>query len=136
MLGDKIGEERGRVTTTRVIPGEDYRYVKMEMTFQASGTFLGQQSMDMGTFTAFERVPGQLYGEGRGIIMLSSGESAIWNGHGVARMTGEGMAMSFRASVAYQAGQGKLERLNHVLGVVEFDVDAENNTVGRIWEWK
>ncbi len=136
MLGEKIGDERGKITGTRILQGDDYRYLKMEMSFQASGTLVGQPSMDMGTFTAFERVPGQIYGEGRGIILLTSGESAIWNGHGVGRMTGQGMAMSFRAGVTYQAGQGKMERLNHVVGVVEFEVDAEGNTHTMLWEWK
>ncbi len=136
MLGEKIGDERGKVTGTRILPGDDYRYLKMEMSFQASGTLTGQPSTNIGTFTAFERVPGQIYGEGRGILLLATGESAIWNGHGVGRMTGQGMAMSFRAGIAYQAGQGKLQRLNGVLGVIEFEVDAEGNTHGMAWEWK
>ncbi|MBI2170930.1 MAG: hypothetical protein HYU30_02755 [Chloroflexi bacterium] len=136
MLGEKIGEEHGKITGTRILQGDDYRYLKMEMSFQASGTLLGQQAMDMGTFTAFERVPNQIYGEGRGILLLATGESAIWNGHGVGRMTGQGMAMSFRAAIAYQAGQGKLERLNHVMGMIEFEVDENGNTHAVLHEWK
>jgi hypothetical protein len=54
----------------------------------------------MGTFTAFERVPGQMYAEGQGIIMTADGESAIWNGHGVGHPNGDGMGVSIRYSIA------------------------------------
>lgn len=74
MLGEKIAEERGKITGTRILQGDDYRYLKM--------------------------------------------------------------AMSFRAAVAYQAGQGKLERLNPVMGMVEFEVDENGNTHAILHEWK
>lgn len=136
MLGDQIGELSGRVTGTRVLPGDDYRYVKMEVSFQQSGQVYGAQSEDYGTYTVFERVPGQIYGEGQGIL-TADGEGAIWNGHGVGKMTGQGMAMSFRFSIAYQAGEsGKLARLKDVLVIGEHEVDASGNTKTRLWEWK
>lgn len=136
MLGEKVAEERGKVTGTRMLPGGDYRYLKVEMTFQGAGKMLGSDHTNIGTYTAFERVPGQLYGEGHGIVMTADGQSAIWNGHGIGRMTGRGMAMSFRFSVAYQAGQGKLARLNQVLVIGEHEVDENGNTHTTYWEWK
>jgi hypothetical protein len=137
MLGDKVGESAGKATSMKMLPGDDYRYLKMEMTIQESGKVFGIDATNMGTYTAFERVPGQIYGEGQGIVMTSDGESAIWNGHGIGRMTGQGMGMSFRFSVAYQAGQtGKLARLNNVLVIGEHEVDGEGNTQTRYWEWK
>jgi len=137
MLGDQIGELSGRVTGTRVLPGDDYRYVKMEVSFQQSGQVCGAQSEDYGTITVFERVPGQLYGEGQGFLGTADGEGAIWNGHGVGKMAGQGMAMSFRFSIAYQAGEsGKLARLKDVLVIGEHEVDASGNTKTRLWEWK
>lgn len=135
MLGEQIGEFRGKVTSTRVLPGDDYRYVKMETTFEQQGQIFGQDAGDMGTMTAFERVPGQVYAEGQGMIFCGS-EGAIWNGHGIARM-GEGMAVSVRFSVALQAGQGgPLARLNECLIVGELEQDAEGNTHTTLWEWK
>jgi len=137
MLGDKIGESAGKVTGMRMLPGDDYRYLKMEVSFQETGTIFGIDGTNMGTFTAFERVPGQVYGEGQGIAASTDGETAIWNGHGVGGMTGQGMAMSFRFSVAYQAGQdGKLARLNNVLVVGEQEIDDAGNTKTTYWEWK
>ena len=41
MLGEKIGEEQGRVTTRRVLEGDDYRYIKMEITFETQATLFG-----------------------------------------------------------------------------------------------
>jgi len=137
MLGDQIGEYSGRVTGTRVLPGDDYRYVKMEVSFQQSGQVYGAQSEDYGTYTVFERVPGQLYLEGQGFTGTADGEGAIWNGHGVGKLTGQGMAMSFRFSIAFQAGEsGKLARLKDVLVIGEHEVDASGNTKTKLWEWK
>ncbi|MDP3064241.1 MAG: hypothetical protein Q8O40_13685 [Chloroflexota bacterium] len=137
MLGEKIGEERGKATGTRVLPGGDYRYLRMEVSFQAAGKLLGMDSSNVGTYTVFERVPGQLYGEGQGIVMTSDGQSAIWNGHGVGRMTGKGMGMSFRFAIAFQAAQGsKLARLNGVLVIGEDEVDENGNAHTTTWEWK
>jgi hypothetical protein len=66
MLGERLGEEHGKVTSRRVLEGGDYRYLKMEVCFEATLSILGMKGASMGTYTVFERVPGQLYGEGRG----------------------------------------------------------------------
>ena len=137
MLGDQLGDTSGKITGQRVLPGEDYRFVKMEITFEEHGTVLGGPGMVMGTFTIFERVPGQLYGQGQGMIFTADGEGAIWNGHGIGRMSGEGMSASYRFSLAVQAPTGgKLARLNSVLLIGEHESDAENNTRSKLWEWK
>src|SRR5438132_2416268 len=137
MLGDQIGELTGRITGTRMLPGDDYRYVKMEVSYQQAGQIYGAQGTDIGTYTVFERVPGQLYGEGQGITMSDDGEGAIWKGHGIGKMAGRGMAMSFRFSLAYQAGgSGKLARLKEILVIGEHEVDDAGNTKTKVWEWK
>lgn len=136
MLGEKLGEEQGKVTGQRMLPGGDFRYVKMEVSFQASGKTLGAETTNTGTYTVFERIPGQLYGEGQGILMTKEGEGAIWNGHGIGKMTGKGMAMRFRFSVAYQAGAGKLSKLNEALVIGEHEIDENGNARTTSWEWK
>lgn len=136
MLGEKLGELTGRVIGTRVLPGDDYRYVKMEISVQQSGRVCGVDVTDIGTYTIFERVPGQVYGEGRGIMHSAEGEGAIWNGHGISKM-GPGMAAHIAFSMGLQAGpSGKLSRLKDVLVVGEHDVDADGNTKTTLWEWK
>jgi hypothetical protein len=135
MLGEKIGEEHGKVTSRRVLPGDDYRYVKMEITFECETTILGVQGMNMGTYTVFERVPGQVYGEGQGIFMAADGQGAIWNGHGVGQGGADG-SMSMAASVAFQAGEGSLQKLNSVLAVIEHRTDMQGNASSVLYEWK
>ena len=136
MLGEKLGEEQGKVIGQRMLQGDDYRYVKMEVSFQAQGKLVGADATDTGTYVVFERVPGQLYGSGQGFVMTKDGASAIWNGHGVGRMTGKGMAMRFSFSTAFQAGAGKLNRLNNVLVVGEHEIDENGNARTSTWEWK
>lgn len=137
MLGAKIGELTGQQTGVRFLPGDDFRYVKMEVTFQQAGMVLGLPVNDMGTFVAFERSGGQIYAEGQGITMSNEGEGAIWKGHGVGRPTGEGMGMSIRFSVAFQAQtDGKLAALNGYLVIGEFEADNDGKTRTSLWEWK
>ena len=134
MLGQKFTEEQGRVTGRRVLEGDDFRYVKMEVSFEAQGNVLGIPATDIGTYTVFARVGDQIYGQGQGIIMTNAGESAIWNGHGVGRM--EGSSMVFAFSVAYQAAEGKLAPLNSFLGVGEHRADMDGSIKSTAWEWK
>jgi hypothetical protein len=48
-LGDQIGEASGRITGTRVLAPEG-QPVKVEVSLQGSGTMLGQQITDVGTY--------------------------------------------------------------------------------------
>ena len=105
MLGNKLWEGSGRTVGTRVLPGDDFRYVKLEASIEGAGKLLGMDAMNMGTFTAFERVPGQMYAEGQGIIMTADGESAIWNGHGVGHPNGDGMVFLFATRSPFRRAQ-------------------------------
>jgi hypothetical protein len=134
MLGDKLGEEQGRITTRRVLPGQDYRYVQMEISFETQGTILGVAGQNIGTYTVWERIPGQMYGEGRGIFMTADGEGAIWNGHGVGHMTADGIA--FASSVAVQTNSTKLAALNNCLMLVEHHASNDGSAHSVLYEWK
>ena len=137
MLGEKISEATGKVSSIRWLPGGDYRYVKMEVNLSESGKLLGMDAVNMGTYAVFERVPGQLYGEGQGMLATSDGHTAIWNAHGVGKMTGQGMGASYRFSCAVQAPTtGPLARLNGVLLIGEHEADNDGNTKTTLWEWK
>lgn len=137
MLGEQIWEGTGQTIGMRVLPGDDHRYVKMEVSIDGAGKAYGVDATNTGTFTAFERVSGQMYAEGQGIIMTAEGESAIWNGHGVGHPTGDGMGMAIRYAVAFQADpDGKLAALNGVLGVGEFESKADGSWTDANWEWK
>ena len=100
--------------------------MKLEVSIHGAGKALGVDAVNLGTFTAFERVPGQMYAEGQGIIETADGDGAIWNGHGVGYPNGDGMGVTIRYSVAFQASAGgKLAALNTVLGVGEFESKAD-----------
>ncbi|MSQ10131.1 MAG: hypothetical protein EXR52_03905 [Dehalococcoidia bacterium] len=67
--------------------------------------------------------------------MSQTGEIAIWNGHGIGTTTPDG-SIKFAASVAYQAGDDKLEPLNHILVVVEHTAGGDGTASSTLWEWK
>jgi hypothetical protein len=135
MLGAKIGEEKGKVTGRRILPGgEDVRYVKMEVSMETEATVLGLTGTNMGTYTIVERGPGQVYGEGQGMFFGPAGEGAIWNGHGVARIDETG-AMHIVASIVFQTTSEKLSKLNGVLTLVEHHADMQGNASSTFHEW-
>ncbi|MGE5595223.1 MAG: hypothetical protein ACM3S1_04205 [Hyphomicrobiales bacterium] len=107
----------------------------MEVTFETEMTILGVPGRNLGTYTIVERGPGQVYGEGQGMFMSGSGDGAIWNGHGVARLA-EGGAMHIAASVVFQTTSEKLSKLNEVLALVEHTADLENKASSELYEWK
>jgi hypothetical protein len=76
MLGEKIGEISGKVTIQRVLPnlGGD---PKMETSFQATGSVLGTNIKDTGTYWTICRPDGTQYGEGQGIMITKDWQ----NGH-------------------------------------------------------
>lgn len=134
MLGEVLSEERGKVTGRRVLPSEG-QGPKVEISFQASGNLLGTESTDMGTYWSVVRPDGALYGEGQGVIMTQDGDRASWIGSGVGRFT-TGGGVSWRGAVYYQTESPKLARLNGIAVVFEYEVDENDNTYGKLWEWK
>ena len=63
MLGELLGEEKGKVTTYRVTKSEGGHSV--EVTFRTEGTVLGAQMRNMGTYSSQVRPGGFLFGEGQ-----------------------------------------------------------------------
>ena len=82
MLGEKIGEISGKIIMQRVLPnlGGD---PKMETSFQATGSVLGTNVSDTGTYCTVLRTDGTQYGEGQGVMVIGDGEIATWTGQGV-----------------------------------------------------
>jgi hypothetical protein len=68
MLGEKIGEISGKITMQRILPnlGGD---PKMETSFQATGSVLGTDIKDTGTYVTIFRPDGTQYGEGQGLMI-------------------------------------------------------------------
>ena len=134
MLGAKIGAESGKVTSQRVLPNAGGG-LKMETSFQATGTLLGVKHTSTGTYWSVLRLDGTVYGEGQGFAKGMKGEMATWVGQGVGTINKDG-SVSYRGSLYYQGSSPKWSRLNSIAGVFEYEVDGLGNTSSEIWEWK
>ena len=134
MLGEKIGEEKGKVTLQRVLPNPGGGPT-METSFQATGSLLGVNTSDTGTYVATMRADGTLFGEGQGIVMGKGGEAATWCGQGVGTLKKDG-AVSFRGAIYFQSASPAWARLNSLAVVYEYETDPQGNTKSQNWEWK
>lgn len=134
MLGEQIGESQGSVTTQRVLsnPGGG---PKMETSFQSTGSLLGVNSKETGTYTALARPDGSLFGEGQGITMSQDGDVLTWVGQGVGTIGKDG-ALSYRGAVYCQSAAPRWARLNSLAVLFEYEVDAQGKTHSRFFEWK
>ncbi len=132
MLGDKLGEENGQITGTKVVSTNP---PTTEISFQATGQLLGVETSTIATYTSVMRPDGTMYGEGEGLLLTAEGEGLSWKGGGVGVLTGEGMGAKYRGAIYYSTESEKLSKLNGIAAVFEYDFDAEGKTHGIIWEW-
>ena len=134
MLGDKVGETQGQTIGRRIIQ-DDAGATVMEVTDTASGTLLGVNTNQTVTYEARMHQDGHLRGEGTGIVMTTDGEGGTLSGRGVGKFTGPG-AVSWRGLLLYDISSGKLEGLNGMAVMFEYEVDAGGKSVGTFYEWK
>jgi hypothetical protein len=134
MLGEKVGEGTGKVTSQRVLPNPGGA-PKMETSFQGNGTLLGVADTETGTYVAVARPDGSLFGEGQGIVMGRDGEVATWTGQGVGKFKKDG-SLSYRGAIYVQTSAAKWAQLNGAAIVFEHEVDAQGNTRSQLFEWK
>jgi hypothetical protein len=132
MLGEMIGEAKGRRVVRRVVSTDP---LTVEVSFEDSGKMLGINTTGFGTYTSAVRPDGGIYGEGEGGLMTQEGELVTWKGSGLGKFKEKG-AVSYRGILYYRTTSQKLARLNAAPGVFEYEVDPEGNTHSKIWEWK
>jgi hypothetical protein len=132
MIGDKIGEVKGKRLVRRVTSVEP---PTVEVTFEDSGKMLGVAVNGLGTYTSVVRADGSIFGDGQGINMTEDGEAVAWTGTGVGHF-GPGGSVSYRGMLFFRTTSKKLARLNNACGAFEYEVDAKGGTVSKIWEWK
>ena len=135
MLGELIGEGRGKITGLRVLPS-DGQAPKLEVSFQGTGKILGYETTNLGTYESVLTPSGVFNGCGQGVIMTKDGDVATWTGTGVGKPTGKGMAASWRGSLQYQTASQRLAGLNKIVCVFEHEVDESGGTVDKLFEWK
>jgi hypothetical protein len=132
MLGDQLGESRGKRIVRRILSVDP---ITAEVTFEDSGQMLGVPTMGTGTYTSVIRPDGSIYGEGQGLITTEEGEGITWTGTGLGNF-GPGGTISYRGMLYYRTTSQKLARLNNASAAFEFEVDAAGNTESKVWEWK
>src|ERR1700675_489222 len=108
---------------------------KVESTFRADGTILGNPMHDIGTYSSQGRAGGFLFGEMQGVIITKDGNSVSWVGQGTGHFKPTG-GVSFRGAVYYETGSQKLARLNGMAVIYEHETDASDNCSTKYWEWK
>jgi hypothetical protein len=60
---------------------------------------------------------------------------AVWKGQGTGKFNPGGGA-SYRGTIHYVSATGSLAKLAGTVGAFEYSTDANDNTVGKVWEWK
>ena len=132
MIGEKIGETKGKRLVRRVISTDP---TTVEVTFEDSGHMLGAATTGLGTYTSVVGLDGSIFGEGQGVMMTQDGEAITWKATGFGKFGAEG-ATSYRGMLFFKTASQKLARLNNACGAFEFDTDGSGNTVSKMWEWK
>ncbi|MES2877895.1 MAG: hypothetical protein V4713_05680 [Pseudomonadota bacterium] len=135
MLGEMIGEGKGKITGVRVLP-LDGTGPRLEVSFQGTGKLLGQDITEVATYISTLTPQGVLNGTGQGLVTTRSGDMATWIGSGVGRPTGSGMAASWRGSLCFQTVSPQLSALNKMAAAFEYEVDESGNTTEKSWELK
>ncbi len=132
MLGEKIGETKGKRIVRRVV---SVNPPTAEVSFEDSGTMLGIATTGLGTYTSVVRPDGSIFGTGQGLTTTHDGDAFTWEGTGVGKF-GAGGAVSYRGMLFFRTTSPKLARLNNACGAFEYEVDASGATTSSIWEWK
>ena len=65
MLGDQVGEEKGKITSQRIL---DVEPPKMEVSFSGTGKYKGVDTTVTVTYWSVLRSDGALSGEGKGML--------------------------------------------------------------------
>ena len=135
MLGEQIGEERGKVMGVKVLSSE-LQAPKMEISIQSNGQIFGVDYTSNVTYWAEVRSGGALYGEAKGILTTKDGETITFNAQGAGKPAGQGAAAKWRGAIYYHTTSEKLARLNGLCVIFEYDVDEVGNSEGKFFEWR
>ena len=133
MLGQKLAQESGRVTSRRVLRADGPAAV--EISFAAEGTMLGVNYRDIGTYESVIRADGTIFGNGQGVVIGGGGEMATWKGQGVGTFTKDG-GVEFRGAVYFSTVSPVWQQLNKVAAVFEYSEKADDTTQLETWEWR
>ena len=133
MLGEKVGEGKGKRTGRRVIATSPQLIV--EVSFEDLTRLIGIEGMNIGTYTSTPKPDGSLNGEGRGVWATPGGDMATWIAIGTGRF-GDGGSVRYTGSLNFSSASPKLAALNSISYLFEFDVTVDGATHSVFYEWK
>jgi hypothetical protein len=132
MLGQQVGEIKGKATGHRVLGSDD---PVIETSVAASGNFVGSQVNVTITYTSKLVTNGVLHGWGNGVMMTTEGDMATYTGEAIGKIDSSG-SVRWRGSLFYNSSaSGKLSSLSNLVAVLEAEVDAQGNFTEKTWEW-
>lgn len=132
MLGEQIGETKGRRIVRRVLSTDP---PTVEVSFEDSGQLLGVPANGIGSYTSVIHPDSSIHGTGQGLYLTPDGAGITWTGEGIGKFGPNG-AISYRGMLFFKTPSQKLARLNHACAAFEYEVDPSGNTISKIWEWK
>jgi hypothetical protein len=133
MLGELIGELKGRISSQRVLDSDG---PEIETNISASGTLRGVQVTETLSYVAAPSAKGVLSGVGEGVMISSKGEMATYTGQGIGKFDSSG-TLKWRGAIFFKStSSGELQFLNNLVAVFEAEVDAQENFSDKTWEWK
>ena len=134
-LGELVNEERGQISGVRIISA-DATGTTSEISLRTEGTIRGTRQVSNWTYEQIKRPDGSLYGNGRGVMTTENGDVVNLTGSGSAKAPTDGNPTLYRVVNHYHTTSEKLQDLNYIAVVGEYDVSADGSTAGRFWEWK
>lgn len=135
MLGEQIGEFRGKIMGQRVLC-PDGPNPKMEAWTHDYGKILGIDAEHTTTYTSTVWGPRLFHADAYGVITTKDGDTVTCIGGALGKYTGKGGAVNSRGAIYFQTTASKLARLSSVVGILEAAADENGNTSVKIWEWK
>ena len=97
MLGELIGELKGKITGKRVLSVDG---PKMETSVSASGNLRGIQVTETLTYVASQTSKGVLHGLGNGVIMSTEGDLITYTGEGIGKFDSSG-TLKWRGAIFF-----------------------------------
>ena len=124
-LGEKVFEERGKVTSMRIQSVHPIEGVKMEVSFASEikgvGTFPSGKNMGSGIVTQYPH--GTIDSEYRGVVATTEGEQFFWWAHEKGRVT-EGGKIKSVVMVSGVTNSEKLKWMNELVLLIESESDS------------
>ena len=134
-IGNQFYQERGAVTTQRVIGVDVNNGPILENSYVAHGMLRGSIPVtNIGTIKVTIRPGSVSFGEGQGVITNVNGDVATWTSHGLGHLS-QGKVIVIGSVILKTSSTGNLSFLNNMVGAFRQIVDQSNGNVdSKVWE--